>query len=372
MRKLKSLTALRAIAAITVVFFHTMAPTGHTFGEFGVDIFFLLSGFVIALVLDSPGMTAQRFVGDRIARIVPLYWLLTLGVFAGVLVAPSLFNSTTANAGNLLKSLFFIPYRKESGQLFPMLFVGWTLNYEMLFYAVTALALVLTRRHRLLFASLAILAIYCVAQAWESHGVLSAFYSNQRIFEFPLGFIAYRYWKLGIRITPQIAAVVAVAAYAWMAYLNWHGLAGAPLLYFGVPAFFVVTGCLSLEALMRGGPLTRIALYVGDASYAIYLSHPYCVEAARKLLPGVIHGFDAGSPVGAAAIIVVATAVGCALYALLDRPLHTGARRLLHALPSARSRERAEAVSRAVADTCAPVNPRTEPAHTAALYKDAS
>jgi exopolysaccharide production protein ExoZ len=74
-----------------------MTPTGHTFGAFGVDIFFVLSDFVIALVLDNPQLSAQRFLADRIARIVPLYWVLTFGVFAGTLIAPSLFNSTTAN-----------------------------------------------------------------------------------------------------------------------------------------------------------------------------------------------------------------------------------------------------------------------------------
>jgi acyltransferase-like protein len=82
---------LRAIAVTTVVLFHILAPTGHTFGEFGVDIFFVLSGFVIALMLDSSDLTVRRFIADRIARIVPLYWPLTFSVFASTLIAPSMF-----------------------------------------------------------------------------------------------------------------------------------------------------------------------------------------------------------------------------------------------------------------------------------------
>jgi len=338
MQKLQSLTVLRAVAATTVIFFHIMSPTAHTFGEFGVDIFFVISGFVIALVLDNPKLTTQRFLADRIARIVPLYWVLTLSVFVGALIAPELLNSTTADFVNLLKSLFFIPYRKESGQIFPMLFVGWTLNYEMLFYVVTAVSLMLLRRHRLLFTSALILAIFCTAKAWNSRDVFTAFYSNQRLFEFPLGFMAYQLWKFGIPIKPPLAGCMAVAAYGWMAYINWHDLSNAPLLYYGLPAFVLIGSTLNLESAMGSGPLTRAAIFIGNASYAIYLSHPYCVEAARKLLPDAIEGFDPTAPLGVVLTMIVATAMGAALYQFVDWPLHRHARRLLHAVPDIRLR----------------------------------
>lgn len=338
MQKLTSLTVLRAVAATTVIFFHIMSPTAHTFGEFGVDIFFVISGFVIALVLDNPKLTTQRFLADRIARIVPLYWVLTFGVFIGALTAPALFNSTTADFGNLLKSLFFIPYRKESGNIFPMLFVGWTLNYEMLFYAVTAVSLILVRRHRLLFTSALLFAIFCAAKASHSHGVFGAFYTNPRLFEFPLGFLAYQLWKFGVRINLPLAGCMAVAAYAWMAYINWHDLSNAPLLYYGLPAFVLIVCTLSLEPVMGSGWMTRAAIFIGNASYAIYLSHPYCVEAARKLLPDAIDGVDATGPLGVALTMIVATAMGAALYQFVDWPLHRHARRLLHAVPTIRLR----------------------------------
>jgi peptidoglycan/LPS O-acetylase OafA/YrhL len=117
-----------------------------------------------------------------------------------------------------------------------------------------------------------------------------------------------------------------------MAFVDWHQMADSPLLYFGIPAFLMVFGSLSLESMIGSDPLTRGAIFVGNASYAVYLSHPYCVEAARKLLPKAIHGFDVTSPIGVATIIVVATTVGGMLYWFADRPLHTGARRLLHRL----------------------------------------
>jgi peptidoglycan/LPS O-acetylase OafA/YrhL len=215
-----------------------------------------------------------------------------------------------------------------------MLFVGWTLNYEMMFYVVAAISLALTRRHRLLFASALIFVIFCAASASGSRDAFAEFYSYQRVFEFPLGFVVYRLWKRGVRIRPALAVGIAIAAYVWMAYVNWNELSRAHLLYFGVPAFLLVVSSLSLESKIGSGPLTKGALFIGDASYAIYLSHPYCVEAVRKLL--TIDGFDATSPVGVAVIIVIATAVGAALYWFVDRPLHSRARRLLQSLPPVR------------------------------------
>jgi exopolysaccharide production protein ExoZ len=120
--------------------------------------------------------------------------------------------------------------------------------------------------------------------------------------------------------------------------VEWHGLSNPPLLNFGIPAFLLVMSSLSLESKIGTGPLTQAAIFVGDASYAVYLSHPYCVEAARKLLPGAIDGFDATAPLGVVAIIVMATAVGAALYWLVDRPLHRSARKLLQSLPTIRLR----------------------------------
>jgi exopolysaccharide production protein ExoZ len=101
------------------------------------------------------------------------------------------------------------------------------------------------------------------------------------------------------------------------------------LLYYGIPAFLMVIGSLSLESKLGAGLLIRSTIFVGNASYAVYLSHPYCVEAARKLLPKAINNFDATAPIGVVTIIVAATAVGGMLYWFVDRPLHKSARRLL-------------------------------------------
>ena len=111
------------------------------FGGAGVDIFFVISGFIMVYTTMDREITPWSFMADRIARIVPAYWAATLGVFFLALVAPSLLQTSHMQWGELFKSLVFVPFRKANGLVQPVLFVGWTLNYEMFFYLMFAAGL---------------------------------------------------------------------------------------------------------------------------------------------------------------------------------------------------------------------------------------
>jgi exopolysaccharide production protein ExoZ len=122
--KLNNIQVLRAFAAIAVIFFHTglTFPYLHPFGSFGVDVFFVISGYIMARILDaSSGSNSDFFLRHRILRIVPPYWFFTFCLFAIAYVAPQLMESTKvmtgtrANGMELLKSLLFIPFLKRSG-----------------------------------------------------------------------------------------------------------------------------------------------------------------------------------------------------------------------------------------------------------------
>lgn len=150
---LKSLQILRAIAATSVVYFHIGATSVAyfqiraipLFGSFGIDIFFVISGFVMAMVIAN-GQSPRIFAVSRLTRIVPLYWIFTTCFLILAAIKPELLNSTTANITNYLKSIFFIPYLKEDGAQIPMIAVGWTLNYEMYFYVCIWLSIVVIRK----------------------------------------------------------------------------------------------------------------------------------------------------------------------------------------------------------------------------------
>src|SRR5438270_9012352 len=114
---LVNVQALRGLAAFLVVFVHLEVlarlaglPGGLTvFGNSGVDVFFVISGLIMVVTTSGRKQTPQGFLRNRLTRIAPLYWAITLVVFALALVAPALLQSTTADAGQLLKSLFFVP-----------------------------------------------------------------------------------------------------------------------------------------------------------------------------------------------------------------------------------------------------------------------
>ncbi|SOE86904.1 Peptidoglycan/LPS O-acetylase OafA/YrhL, contains acyltransferase and SGNH-hydrolase domains [Burkholderia sp. YR290] len=332
MRRLNSIRILRAVTATTVVVHHVLIQDGRVFGEFRVDVFFVLSGFVIALALEAGTTSVREFIASRLVRIVPLYWLATLLVFFGALLRPDLFNSTTANLSELLKSLFFIPYRKQSGHMFPMLFVGWTLNYEMLFYATSALALWRFRRNAsLVFAAITLMlaAAFLIASLAHSNRAIVEFLAYDRLLEFPLGIAVWFVWRKGVRIPVAIAAPGAVAMYVLMTCIEraWPDL--SPVVGHGVPTCLLLMSTLSLEGLVVDSALTRGLLYLGDASYATYLIHPFVVEGMRKLVPNVVHGFDVRSPGGVILAIVVASVVGCVVYRYVDKPLHRAMARLI-------------------------------------------
>ncbi|WP_224031721.1 acyltransferase family protein [Paraburkholderia caribensis] len=325
MRRLNSIRILRAVTATTVVVHHVLTRDGRVFGEFRVDVFFVLSGFVIALALEAGTTSVRDFVASRLVRIVPLYWLATLLVFLGALLRPDLFNSTTANVPELLKSLFFIPYRKESGHMFPMLFVGWTLNYEMLFYVVSALALWRFRRHvSYIFAAITsiLFTLFLLSSVVHSNRVIVEFLAYGRLLEFPLGIAVWFAWRKGVRIPVAMAALGAVAMYVLMTCIERAWPDVSPVVANGVPTMLLLLSTLSLEGLVVDSALTRGLLYLGDASYATYLSHPFVVEGLRKLVPKVVHGFDVRSPMGVILAIVVSSAVGCLVYRYIDKPLH--------------------------------------------------
>jgi exopolysaccharide production protein ExoZ len=98
-------------------------------GHWGVDLFFIISGFLMCYGTEGSG---AQFLTKRLIRIVPLDWTGTRGVFSLALLAPHVLNTPTTRVVALLQSLACIPFHKGT-QLQPALFLGWPLNYEMFF-----------------------------------------------------------------------------------------------------------------------------------------------------------------------------------------------------------------------------------------------
>ncbi len=307
-QRIESLQVLRFVAALSIAARHlpgsplnALDPNG-----FGVDVFFVISGFIICLVAD--GRRPAEFMWNRVARVVPLYWALTLAVTAVALVAPSLLNSTTADPWLLLQSLLFVPFMKASGQMQPILYVGWTLNYEMFFYALFALCLFAGRAAPVLM--LMLLAMLAVVGYLVSFDLAPlAFWTDGYILEFGFGIVLCLVWKRWPFPTwMAVLGVVGLAAVLWQQ--------ASPLqlpreLAYGVPAMLLVAGALAVRIERRGLWIPLIAL--GNASYALYLSHPYVVLGADAVTRRL--GLDQG--MAALVTDVLALALACVVALML-------------------------------------------------------
>jgi peptidoglycan/LPS O-acetylase OafA/YrhL len=344
-QQLIGIQALRFVAAMLVVLMHTAqaislrtpgAGTGHywTGGSAGVDIFFVISGFVMTVsTRPSPaGSGARRsaawvFLKRRFVRIAPLYWFYTLLKALVLLTMPSLALRSSLDGGHLAASMLFIPAISPWGWLQPTLPVGWTLNFEMLFYLVFAAAIA-GGWSRIGFCLLVFLLMWAGAHFFPQ-AVPLAFYGHTLLFEFIVGMlVAYICLNLP-RIGPPAGLLAVAAGVAFIVGMGWGFLADR-LSTWGVGAALLVLGTVWLEpwtARLRMAP--RLA-FLGDASYSIYLSHTFVVPAGVMAL----RELGMQNTLGIVALVVVAVvALGCPLHVWLERPLTSLCKRALFKTP---------------------------------------
>lgn len=341
-----SLQSLRAFAALAVVAHHAMRAvtvnaspdldlpeplllTNHAMielGAVGVDLFFILSGFLMVHIA-GPYLEGRRSTGNfllqRAIRIWPLYALAT-GLYLGLSIALRLSQGRELpfdTSPLRLLSLVFVPSFNASGLLQPILGVGWTLNYEVLFYLVFALALAVGRRALVSTVTLILAGLFILGTALPGETAAHVFLGNPIVFEFLLGALAAKFFAGGrLAIVPPLVAILAgialLIAFAWLpneGYLR--------VLYRGIPSLLIFIGVLNLDA---GITWPRWWTHVGDASYSIYLFHlillyPLAGVMLRKLVA-------AGHAQGAAEVtalvgFVAAAAMGLLIHRAIEKPV---------------------------------------------------
>jgi exopolysaccharide production protein ExoZ len=316
MNKLYGIQYLRALAALAVVVFHAAERTGghFTIGAAGVDVFFVISGFIMWIISQRRPTTPARFLRDRLERIGPVYWMATGVMVFGALAG--LFPNMKLTLGHVLGSVFFIPHRSPSnGEIWPVLVQGWTLNYEMFFYAVFAASLLLPSRMRLATLATIFVCLVAVGLIRSGGGPIFATYTDPMILEFLAGALIGKLWLDGRIPSPAIGAALIAAALLGFAFVGVTYIGFGPLT-FGPLAAALVIGVLALE---KSGAvrLVRPVVYLGDSSYSIYLWHTMAVSVVAKL------ALSLSMPAAPAMILAVASgiAVGIGSYELLEKPL---------------------------------------------------
>lgn len=334
-KHLSSLQYLRAIAAMSVVYFHAVIQIEHSsvvglypkVGAVGVDIFFVLSGFVMWMTTAGKHNTPLQFMKRRIVRIVPLYWLVTLAAAACTLVIPHLLRSTKFDAAHVVASLFFIPWRNpaatptSSELFFPVIVPGWTLNMEMMFYVLFAVCLLLKRELRPVVLGVLIAIVFAVGAASSPYESELSFYGSTRVFEFFSGVALAAYMVPLLRFNPRIALGLTAIAFVVMLIAEGQGWPVFQVFKFGIPSFIMVACCVNIERVATV-PKWRVLEALGDASYSIYLTHVFALALMRIVLQGLgIPMTDFVAYIFVPAGTVFSAVVGWLAHKYIEKPL---------------------------------------------------
>lgn len=310
---------LRAFAALAVVLFHAAERSGYAFaiGAAGVDVFFVISGFIMWVIVARRPVSPGRFLKERIRRIVPVYWLATFLMVAGALVG--LFPNLVLTAGHVAASLFFVPMRSpSSGEIWPVLVQGWTLVYEMFFYAIFAACLLLPARLRLAAVAASFLLLVVLGFLVESDNALFVTYTRPIILEFVAGMLIGRLWLIGRVPNRPLALILVAIALAGFAAI---GILRLPFDEWtcGPLACALVYGTAALE--QKGGiPLFKFPALLGTASYSIYLWHTFAISVVVKT--GTVLGL--APPLQFVVSVCAGVGIGLCTYRLVERPLLPG------------------------------------------------
>ncbi|MBS1606074.1 MAG: acyltransferase [Bacteroidetes bacterium] len=330
----QSVQIMRAIAALLVVLLHIStkwaqfgngAPEGFGVGASGVDLFFIISGYIMCFSTDGRRLNFNRFMLLRIRRIMPFYWLTTTIALAVFLYNPKMVNSSGGET-SIWASYVLFPNGKKflNGN-------GWTLSFEFFFYLIFALAIYKGTDKAMRFSSIILLILTGLGFFFMHDGYALNFLTNNLYFEFVLG-IACFYWfnrkgaklRAGYGIALCLLGALALAG-GQLAHIprpeEWRGF------LWGIPMLFLFAGLLSLEDSIRRASsyFKTILLGMGNSSYSLYLIHPFVLSGLARLL----QRFNTTSNhfVFIAALLIPTVVGGHLAYLYIEKPLTAFARR---------------------------------------------
>ena len=338
LKKFKILQGFRGFAALLVVVFHATVISrdilGYEylhglcgFGYAGVDFFFVLSGFIIMYVHSSDiGQKNRlgRFLLKRFTRLYPIYWVVCLAIIPVYFLNHSYGLGYEREPAVIIKSLLLIPQIR-----YPILNVAWSLSFEVWFYALFGLAILWGRR--ISVASYGCW-IACVLILF-----VGGFFNRAFVAPFPLAFILSRF-NLEFSLGCLAAYIVMIGPLKHPSWWLWGGavffvtagLFDKPLrqllgmhhevLSYGLASVMLVLGAASGElSSMKMVPSWLV--YLGDASYSIYLTHYLSLSVLMKLLAVLHIGSAVTLPFLVTLMAIIAIGLGCLCYSLLERPL---------------------------------------------------
>ncbi|WP_455815207.1 acyltransferase family protein [Pseudomonas graminis] len=308
---LNNIQALRAFAALNVVFFHIIEASSRYhqdvsflklftgWGASGVDMFFVISGFIMVYTQHNKNSSPLSFIKNRAIRIIPIYWLLSTFIFIMFLILPGLFKELDPTFRNFILSLLFSSQMIDGVN--PVLYLGWTLEFEMLFYALFSIGLIFNHKTKsfifpvVILLSLSTLNITPLIVLEFVLGMicakvnLSGKFKHAGLVFFTLGFLSL---IISIFYKPEIDR----------------------FFIYGIPSFFIVFGLASMTQMKK-----NILTYLGGASYSIYLIQAFTISAFYKLSSKSFNFIQ--SDIVSILALISTTIAGCIFYEVIEKPI---------------------------------------------------
>jgi|KBSSwiStaDraftv2_1062776.scaffolds.fasta_scaffold46429_2 peptidoglycan/LPS O-acetylase OafA/YrhL len=339
-----SLQALRFLAASMVLISHLLIETrAHPLRGMiavydptkikwatGVDIFFIISGFIIYyLTKDKFGVPgfAKSFIKNRFVRVVPLYWVyLTLFIIVA-LVSKSSINGTDISLMRVVSSYLFLPWPRSDGTFYPVFEIGWTLNFEIMFYFVFSAALLFSKKAGLTLLSAAFIMLAMFGLLTRTSISFLMFYTRPIIIEFLFGILIAHFYVKGIRLPALVRITMVAAGFIALTWAVAHSIQSDIHLrpfWGGIPAALIVSGVVLGPDIRGDAWYTNLIVIGGNVSYSLYLTHMFSLRLLsiiweKLALPGGLLYFGVSFTVAMFGAYVAYRIVEQPLLALMRR-----------------------------------------------------
>lgn len=264
----------------------------------------------------------RDFLVRRLIRIAPAYWIFTVAMITATYLFAAHISHPLLDAGNVISSFVFFPHDNAYGKPYPVLMLGWTLNYEFFFYVIFGISLILSRKSglTLIFAVIGILALAGIGEVF--HNQPWQFWTNPIILEFLFGISLAAAYRQGLRVSGLSSLSLFAAGFASMYIGKQMGIAGEMwtwrFLWMGLPAVAICAAGVLCNHETEFGLLKKSLVFLGDASYALYLSHPFSLNLMALLWKK----FGLSSPyLYIACSCIFSMAVGALVHVWMERPL---------------------------------------------------
>jgi exopolysaccharide production protein ExoZ len=246
----------------------------------GVDIFFIISGVVMVLSTQRSKISIGTFLYRRAARIFPLWWLLTLAYIAVLIVAPGLFQISYFDPVHATCSMLLIPCIGPDEQAIPLIYAGWTLTYELVFYGLFAASLLAPGRIGKIVVCILLVLLWHSLHYTSLATMPAIFHSTGNIMlEFIFGVLLAHFW-LSFDFARKAGFPLIATGVVLLIVSKGTLMLGLPrFLQWGVPALCMVAGLMCLNQPRAKQHLSfRFLVHLGAASYSLYLFHLFSLK----------------------------------------------------------------------------------------------